>query len=116
MLRRHSLLFLVADSGDYNVLMVAIGANIPTERFAGACRRAGVKRPWLFGSAVHSERAGDIDVLVETTQPVGLLALGGLQMDLADAFGKPVHLTTLGGVPKRERSLILAEAVLQYAA
>ncbi len=96
--------------------MVASGAKFPTERIAGACRRAGVTRLWLFGSAVRGESAGDIDMLVETGQPVGLLALGGLQMDLVDVFGKPVHLTPLGGVPERERPTILAEAVLQYAA
>lgn len=84
------------------------------------CRTAGVTRVWLAGSAV-ANRLGpnsDIDLFIETDprRPLGLLALGGLQMDLADLFGRPVHLTLLGGIPIDQRPAVLSHARLLDAA
>ncbi|MBX3358063.1 MAG: nucleotidyltransferase domain-containing protein [Phycisphaeraceae bacterium] len=81
---------------------------------AAACQRAGVVRLYLFGSILTDRFRddSDIDMLVETDpkRPVGLLALGGLQMDLSDLLGRRVHLTLLGGVPASERAAVLAGA------
>ena len=91
--------------------------NIPEDRIAELCRRYGVRRLWLFGSILREDfRPGsDIDVLIES-DGVGLLSLGGFQMDLSDLLGREVHLTTLGGVPPAHRPGLLAAARLQYAA
>ena len=87
---------------------------------APACRRAGITRLFVFGS-ILTDRFGpdsDIDLLVETdpTDPPGLLALGGFQMDLTDLLGRAVHLTLLGGVPPAERPAVLAQARMLNAA
>jgi predicted nucleotidyltransferase len=96
------------------------GISFDTARIGEACRRAGVTRLYLFGS-ILTERFGrdsDIDLLVETdpSRPVGLLALGGLQMDLSEMLGRTVHLTLLGGVPAGERPGVLARARMLDAA
>lgn len=73
-----------------------------------------MRRLFVFGSILTDRfsAASDIDLLVETdpARPVGLLTLGGLQMDLSELLGRPVHLTLLGGVPESERPGVLARA------
>lgn len=75
---------------------------------------------FLFGSILTDRFRpdSDVDILVETDplQPPGLLALGGLQMDLSDILGRTVHLTLLGGVPVSERPAVLARARMLDAA
>ena len=104
----------------YNVVMRLHGVEIDERRVVAACRRAGVVRAYLFGS-ILSDRftsTSDVDVLVETdpSRPVGMLALGGLQMDLSEVFGREVHLTLLGALPAGARQVVLAEARLLDAA
>jgi uncharacterized protein len=92
----------------------------PDDRIAELCRRHNVRRCWIFGSAARGELRpdSDIDVLVETdpANPPGILALGGLQMDLSDLFGRFVDLTTLASVPADLRDRLLSGAQLRYAA
>jgi predicted nucleotidyltransferase len=75
---------------------------------------ASVVRLSVFGSILTDGfRAGsDIDLLVETDplHPLGLLVLGGLQMDLSELLGRTVHLTLMGGVPPGERGEVLARS------
>ncbi len=96
------------------------GITFDLPRIAEACRRAGVVRLYAFGS-ILTDRFGDdsdIDLLIETDprKPAGLLALGGLQMDLSDLLGRTVHFTLLGGVPAAERAGVLARARMLDAA
>jgi predicted nucleotidyltransferase len=96
------------------------GIDFDEKRIASLCGASGVVRLFVFGS-ILSERFGpdsDIDVLVETDplRPPGLLALGGLQMDLSELLGRTVHLTLLGGVPAAERPAVLAQARMLNAA
>lgn len=96
------------------------GITFDGPRIADACRRAKVVRLYLIGSILterfHAD--SDVDVLVETDpqHPAGLLALGGLQMDLTEMLGRTVHLTLLGGVPASKRTGILAQARMLNAA
>lgn len=89
-------------------------------RIAALCREAGVMRLFVFGSILTEgfRPDSDIDMLVETDplHPPGLLALGGLQMDLSELLGRTVHLTLLGGVPASERPAVLARARMLDAA
>lgn len=89
-------------------------------RIGTACRRVGVVRLFVFGSILTDRfsEGSDIDMLVETDplHPPGLLALGGLQMDLSELLGRTVHLTLLGGVPAHERPAVLARARMLDAA
>jgi predicted nucleotidyltransferase len=100
--------------------MVLHGIDIERDRLADICRRYRLERMWLFGSVLRDDfrSDSDIDILVETRAgaPVGLFALGGLQMDLSDLFGREVHVTTLGSVPAQVRPELLRSASLQYAA
>jgi len=94
--------------------MVLGGISFDIPRLARLCHGAGVVRLYAFGS-ILTDRFGptsDIDLLVETdpAHPLGLLALGALQMDLSDLLGRTVHLTLLGGVPESERSSVLSHA------
>ena len=82
-----------------------------------SCRRYGVSKLWLFGSILRVDFRpdSDVDVLVELREPIGLFRLGGLQADLEEIFGRPVHLTTLASVPDGIRPQLLRNAKLQYA-
>ena len=94
--------------------MVLHGIHLDAARIALLCRRAGVRRAFVFGSILSDRFAdrSDIDLLIEIDphNPPGLLTLGGLQADLSDLLGRPVHLTLLGGVPPEERPALLAKA------
>ena len=96
------------------------GIDFDPKTIGPLCKRAGVVRLWVFGSVLNGGFGvqSDIDVLVETdpAHPAGLLALGGLQMDLSDLLGRRVHLTLLGSVPAAERARTLAQARLLDAA
>jgi predicted nucleotidyltransferase len=96
------------------------GIAFDLPRIGEARRRAGAVRLFLFGSILTDRFRpdSDIDLLVETDplHPPGLLALGGLQMDLSELLGRTVHLTLLGGVPPGDRSAVLARARLLDAA
>ena len=96
------------------------GITFDLPRIADACRRAGVVRLYIFGSILTDRFCddSDIDFLIETDarRPVGLFALGGLQMDLAELMGRTVHLTLLGGVPASERAGVLSKARMLDAA
>lgn len=101
--------------------MVAInGIRFDLERIRGLCRRAGVARLYLFGSILTDRfnDSSDIDMLVEVSahEPLSLLTLGELQMDLTEALGRTVHITLLSGIPAQERGGILACAALLNAA
>lgn len=102
------------------VMLELHGIQFDLPRIGAVCRRAGVVRVFLFGSILTDEFGpdSDIDLLVETDplHPPGLLAIGGLQMDLSDMLGRPVHLTLLGGVPASERPGVLARARMLNAA
>lgn len=96
------------------------GIDFDHERIARLCRGAGVARLFVFGSILGNrfQPGSDIDLLVETDpdNPPGLLALGGLQMDLSELLGRNVHLTLLGGVPAGDRREVLEHARLLDAA
>jgi predicted nucleotidyltransferase len=96
------------------------GVEFDQAKIARLCHAAGVTRLFAFGSILTDRfgRESDVDLLVETDprRPPGLLALGGLQMDLSELLGRTVHLTLLGGVPVNERPSLLAGARLLDAA
>lgn len=70
-----------------------------------ACREAGVKSLWLFGSAAgpdfHPGRS-DIDFLVELTPDRSpAVQFFRLYRNLAELFGERIDLVSLGGVKNR---------------
>jgi len=82
------------------------------ERHQAELREAGVKSLKLFGSVVRGEARpeSDIDILVEFSRPVGLLAFVGLKNRLAELLGRPVDLVTPEALKPTLRDGILSEA------
>jgi len=75
-------------------------------------QEAEVKSLRLFGSVVRGEARADsdIDILVEFSRPIGLLAFVGLKNRLAELLGRPVDLVTPEALKPRLRQGILSEA------
>lgn len=73
----------------------------------------GVESLALFGSASREEATveSDIDLLVEFSRPVGLLAFLRLKHRLAEILGKKVDLVTPQALRPAWRERILSEAV-----
>ena len=59
-----------------------------------------VLKAWLFGSFARGEEKpwSDMDILVQydRTQPIGLLKIAGIQLDLEDLLGLEVDLVEEG--------------------
>lgn len=75
--------------------------------------RMGVASLALFGSVARdtAHAGSDIDVLVELSRPMGLLAFTGIQLYLEEILGHRVDLVTPGGLHPRLRDRILHEAI-----
>ena len=74
--------------------------------------RFSVKSIALFGSVARGEAGpeSDIDILVEFSRPIGLLAFVGLKHRLAELLGRPVDLVTPEALKSPLRDGILNEA------
>jgi predicted nucleotidyltransferase len=81
-------------------------------RHQAELRKAGVKSLKLFGSVVRGEARpeSDIDILVEFSRPIGLLAFVRLKQRLAELLGRPVDLVTAEALKAPLRDAILHEA------
>jgi predicted nucleotidyltransferase len=94
--------------------------DIPEDRINEFCRRHGVQRLSLFGSALRDDFGpnSDVDVLVEFPpgQSPSLLDLGGMLMELREILGRDVDLKTPGFLSRRFRDRVLREARTLYAA
>jgi len=94
--------------------------NIPSEKIAEFCKKNHIRKLSLFGSALREDFRfdSDVDVLVEfepgTT--VGMIRLGGLEIELGEILGRKVDLNTPGFLSKYYRDKVLAEAVVHYDA
>jgi predicted nucleotidyltransferase len=75
-------------------------------------QEAGVKSLKFFGSVVRGEAGpdSDIDILVEFSRPVGLLAFARLKNRLSELLSRPVDLVTPEALKPLLRDRILSEA------
>lgn len=93
---------------------------VPRETLARICARYQVRELAIFGSAARGELRpdSDIDLLVvfEERARIGLVALGRLQRELAEAFGRPVDLVPKDGLKPALRAEVLSGARTLYAA
>jgi predicted nucleotidyltransferase len=73
----------------------------------------GVKSLAIFGSVVRDEAwaDSDVDILVEFSRPVGLLAFLKLKRHLEKILGKPVDLVTSKALRPQWRERIIREAI-----
>ena len=82
------------------------------EEIAKICRRYGVKRLDLFGSAARGTdfdpETSDADFLVDFQRPLPkdmLRCLMGLKFDLADALGREVDIASMGAIRNKRRQV-----------
>ena len=87
-------------------------------RLGDFCRRSGIARLRIFGSAARGEdRAdSDVDLIVDFTQPVGFFEIIRTEDALAGFFGRPVDLLTEGAISRHMRDTVLAEAEVIFDA
>lgn len=90
---------------------------LDSKRISEFCRRHGVRRLSLFGSATRDDFGpeSDLDVLVEfEPDRVPGLAFFAMEEELGRIVGRRVDLNTPGFLSPGIRARILAEAVLHY--
>lgn len=103
------------------IIFVKVPAELPFDRQAleGLCRRHGVRRLALFGSALRGELGpeSDIDILVDFKPgtAVGLRFIT-IQAELSTLFGRKVDLLTAGFLSPHFRPRVLREALPLYEA
>jgi len=94
--------------------------SVPRERIEAFCRKHGIRRLAIFGSALRDDFRpdSDVDVLVEF-QPdriPGLLGVARLERELSPLFGgKKVDLRTPEDLSRYFRRSVVEEAEVQYA-
>jgi predicted nucleotidyltransferase len=72
-----------------------------------------VKNPRVFGSVLTGTDtdASDLDLLVDPLPRTTLFDLGGLQEERQQLLGVRVDVLTPGGLPRKMRAAIVAEAM-----
>jgi hypothetical protein len=86
-------------------------------RLAEYCRRHGIVRLRLFGSAVHGEDGpeSDVDLIADFGVPIGYFELLRAEDELSEFFGRPVDLLTEPAISKYMREAVLASAQVIFA-
>ena len=100
-------------------MILATGFEIPSEKIAEICRRHHIVEMAIFGSAARGEMRpdSDIDVLVEFEPGVVYgWEYFGLELELAEVFGRRVDLATKKWLKPRVRDEVLLDARVVYAA
>lgn len=96
------------------------GIEFPDQAIAAFCRKHAIARLALFGSILRDDFGpdSDVDVLVEFEpgRTPGFFAFAGMQMELAQLFGRRVDLRTPADLSQYFRDSVLRQAVTQYAA
>lgn len=105
--------------GPYNLIMPLDLTTISGEGIREFCRRNGLRRLAIFGSALRDDFGpkSDIDVLVEFEpgQRVGLRFFA-MQDELSRMLGRKVDLNTPGFISRYFRDQVMAEARNLYVA
>ena len=94
--------------------------SVPADALAAFCRKHGITRLSVFGSALRADfrPESDVDVLVdfEPESVPGLLGIAEMELELSDLFGgRRVDLRTPEDLSQRFRQEVLDTAEVQYA-
>ena len=88
---------------------------VPKDALALFCRKQGIRRLLIFGSALREDFGpeSDIDLLVEFEpgRIPGLIGLVGMELELSELFGRDIDLVTRAAV-KESRNYIRRENIL----
>jgi predicted nucleotidyltransferase len=93
--------------------------DIPLDKIAEICRRRHIVELAIFGSAARGEMRADSDVDVVVEFEAGVvygLEYFGLELELAELFGRRVDLATKKWLKPKLRAEVLREARVVYAA
>ena len=76
--------------------------------------RYGLSSIRIFGSMARDDASStsDVDLLVESKEPVSGFALGAMLMDAQELLGRKVDIVTIQALHPLMRSRVLQEAVL----
>lgn len=87
-------------------------SNFDESRLAEFCRRHGIIRLRLFGSAVRGEDGpeSDLDVIADFGVPIGYFELIRAEDELTEFFGRPVDLLTEPAISRYMRDEVLSSA------
>ena len=93
--------------------------RLPADELPAYCRRNGIRRLELFGSATRADFGpqSDVDLLVDFRPEVriGFLAFSRMQRELSELFGRRVNLVPRSGLKPEIASSVLKEAEPLYA-
>jgi predicted nucleotidyltransferase len=96
------------------------GITLDDELLAELCRRHGIRRLALFGSALHDQLRpdSDIDLLVEFApgHTPGLLGIAAIELELERLVERRVDLRTPADLSRYFRDTVTAEARPLYDA
>ena len=78
-----------------------------------AASRYRIANPRVFGSVLHGtdREDSDLDLLVDALPGASLFDICGLEVELGDLLGVPVHVSTLAELSPRVREKVVAEAL-----
>ena len=89
--------------------------SIPKDALAAFCRKHGIRRLSIFGSALREDFGpeSDVDVLVEFEEgrAPGLFGFAGMELELSELFGRAVDLVTREEV-EESRNYIRRKSIL----
>ena len=89
--------------------------SIPKDALAAFCRKHGIRRLSIFGSALREDFGpeSDVDVLVEFEEGrvPGLFGFAGMELELSELFGRDVDLVTREEV-EESRNYIRRKSIL----
>ena len=95
-------------------------SSLPHDQIADFCRRHGIRRLAVFGSALREDFTpqSDIDILVEfePTTRIGLMGFQRIEAELGLLLGRRVDLNTRGFPSRHFRDQVAAEARNLYDA
>lgn len=98
---------------------MSVKIDIPKEQIADFCRKHGIRKIALFGSALRDDfmPESDVDVLIEF-EPGHTpgLAFFTMQRELSEILGRKVDLNTAGDLSPHFRDEVLSEAQVLYDA
>ena len=92
--------------------------NITKEQIADFCKKNQIRKFAFYGSVLRDDfgTESDIDVLVEFEpgQPIGLMEVAGMEIELSEMLGRKVDLRTPQDLSRYFRDEVVAEAEVQY--
>lgn len=103
-----------------DVVRITDAIEFDDDKVAEICRRHGIRRMGLFGSALTGEFGpdSDIDLLVEfePDRVPGLLGVASLELELEGLLGRRVDVRTAADLSRHFRQTVADQARPLYAA